>query len=210
MELTGELLKVSAEQPVTATKPVVSVASGVVVKFPSITNNSRRVRQRRATVNKKLRREFFEHDTRKGTATGNQMKWPENGGGVVVTAPPPPGTTALTGGSDFGTGTAEKMNSKARRAAKFREMKVLQRIMLSKDIDIAQLLPSITTAATAITATNNSCCNCKCGTTRTASHNSVASATIGSKSVPSTEMGLGGGGTMVMTEKEVFKCCSVR
>lgn len=203
MDLTKETHKRKENEAaaVSVQKAPVSVASGVVVKFQS--NNSRRSRHKRGAT-KKPRREFFEHDTRKGSAL--KMKWP--GGGTVA-----PALAADTGaaaiGIDAGAGGCnEKMNSKARRAAKFREMKVLQRIMLSKEVNMAELLPNWTPAA--IAASSN-CCHCNCAASVKTTENSVAATS--QQCVTSSNGGFGGGGgggSFLMTEKEVFKSCSVR
>lgn len=201
MDLTKETHKRKDEK---TAAPVLkaSLASGVVVKFQS--NNSRRSRNKRGAI-KKSRREFFEHDTRKGNAL--KMKWPGNGTVAPVLAADT-GTAAIGSGAG---GCNEKMNSKARRAAKFREMKVLQRIMLSKEVNMVQLLPNLTPSA--IAASN--CCHCNCassgGATMRTTENSVAA--TGQQCVESSNGGFGGGGgggSFVVTEKEVVKSCSVR
>lgn len=143
-----------------------ALASGVIVKFQS---QGKQITEGR---NKIMRRDFYEHDNRKGKSpAGGKPKWTLSG--PVNTAKKDMETSAGSGGGGGGAACVslvgaqkqpEKMNSKARRAAKFREMKVLQRIMLSKEVNIAQLLPNLTPNS------NSGCCHCKCSNQQQAGH----------------------------------------
>lgn len=176
------------------------LASGVVVKFAA---KGRRPGGNRKETGvpgppgsvgpgtvKKMRREFFEHDTRKTKA--NKMKW--TGGAMedksmVVKG----GGGGAPGNSPPVVGGEKQMNSKARRAAKFREMKVLQRIMLSKEVNIAQLLPTLTPSV------SSGCCHCKCSGT----HDSTD--TGPQRQQQSIECS-----SELVVEREVVNSCSVR
>lgn len=198
MELTEDIPLPQQVHPSTA--PV--LASGVVVKFQA--NKQKRISGVRAGTGpgKKLRRDFFEHDTRK--TKGNKMKWTGDLNSNVHVGLDK-SLVVHQKGSGGGTGGAssppvaqageKQMNSKARRAAKFREMKVLQRIMLSKEVNIAQLLPNLTTPPRA------GCCHCKCSTGHSVTE--IGSNTVGQRELQQCTNGL------VVESREVVKSCSV-
>lgn len=242
MELLTEKIPLPEAVNLTKPPPPVSVASGVVVKFPF---NSKRLpliprggaggggQGTAVAAIKKPRRDFFEHDTRNKNKPLAKMKWP--GGGVAVKSADQErkkkkfdflqkggegeDKTKCGGGGTSGnspssvSATGEKaMNSKARRAAKFREMKVLQRIMLSKEVNMAQLLPNLTSQSTVVNSAG--CCHCKCsasvsGTVATMDEHSVATKqrclTFGGNTSAASTASL-----MVAKEVEVVKSCSVR
>lgn len=154
--------------PSTAGRP--ALASNVVVKFQSKSRRGGAV----FASGQKMRRDFFEHDTRRFKANAKLLKWPVKTEvtadqsiiigpdgtvpSVVGTSPPPPPPSV------------QQLNSKARRAAKFREMKVLQKMMLSKEMNfsLANLKPALV---------GSSCrCHCKC--------NENVETTTGQESLP--------------------------
>lgn len=187
------------KNPLLVSQQLVSVASGVVVRFKANSKNNLRGCARK-------RRDFFEHDTRKSKA--RRMKW-SLGHGCGKGKGAEQNTCGGGGGVGGGDGISrnvvpEKMNSKARRAAKFREMKFLQRIMLSKEVDFTQLLPTLATSP------KIACCHCQC---------SSASATKGSDSVvasllpperDSHSVTTCAEAVVVRKEVEVVNCCPVR
>lgn len=152
------------------TKP--PLASGVVVKFQS---KPRRSGERSAgpagppPVLQKMRRDFFEHDTRNLSRHLNVTKKPSkwapktdlNSNQVVAqVTKQSPGNEEKCG--ETASSSQQQMNSKARRAAKFREMKVLQKIMLSKEVNfsLANLKPAL--LATNSSTSSSCCCHCAC------------------------------------------------
>lgn len=143
------MAKESTDPPAVAIKP--AIASGVVVKFNQARRKLRGA-QKEFRGQRKMKRDFFEHDTRSFKTLNG--KWatkegktfdPSNGVLKQETSPKEP-DKAIAGVA---------MNSKARRAAKYREMKLLQKIMLSKDMDfsLANLKPLTGSSC---------CCHCTC------------------------------------------------
>lgn len=154
LPLTGEYLFIMEIPlpPSTAGRP--ALASNVVVKFQSKSRRGGAV----SATGQKMRRDFFEHDTRRFKANAKLLKWPVK---TEVTADQsiigPDGTVpSVVGTSPPPPPSVQQLNSKARRAAKFREMKVLQKMMLSKEMNfsLANLKPALV---------GSSCrCHCKC------------------------------------------------
>lgn len=210
--MPAKILPVNEE--VSCTGPP-ALASGVVVKFPAPTAKWKNA-PRAVAGQKKMRRGFFEHDNRNFKATkiiNNENKRTDlfNCNNALVKAAVP----GVVGGGGFGNGSVGtgpngelvKMNSKARRAAKFREMKFLQRIMLSKEMNFAQLLPSLTPVSS-----GNGCCHCKCsnevGGGTDLSSNGGDGLTV---SPDNQQLMCSGGVTSVkISEKEVVNTCTVR
>lgn len=141
-------------------------SSGIVVKFQPNTRNARR----------RENRDFFEHDTRSIKRKFQQRSRDSSSQSTTMTT-----TTVLKSFVEKNGGRASMpiMNSKARRAAKYREMRLLQKLMLSKENQLLNgaggggvdgiLSEAVPTAPTTTVPTGplpmSCCCHCTCSAT---------------------------------------------